>query len=75
METRISGIPCVINYTVSGNYLPAYINAPPEYCYEAEYPEIEFVVCDRRGRPAPWLAAKMTAEDIQRIETEILETP
>ena len=73
METRISGIPCTVEYTITGKYVPAKVDAPPEYCYEAEYPEVEFTVCDRRGRPAPWLERKMTHKDTQRIELEILE--
>ena len=73
METRISGIPCIVKYKIYGKYKPAKIDAPPEFCYEAEYPEIEFTVCDRNGRPAPWLELKMNDEDRQRIEVEILE--
>ena len=72
METRIAGIPCTVEYTVRGKYKPAKVNAPPEDCYEAEYPDIEFTVCDRNGHPAAWLEAKMTDEDRQRIEAEIL---
>ena len=37
------------------------------------YADIEFTVCDRRGRPAPWLANKLTDADVRRIESEILE--
>ena len=73
METRISGIPCIVDYTIRGKYVPAKIHAPPEFCHEAEYPEVEFTVCDRNGRPAPWLEKKMTYQDQQRIEAEILE--
>jgi hypothetical protein len=73
METRIAGIPCTIDYTVYGKYVPAKTNADPDSCYEAEYPEIEFTVCDRRGRPALWLACKLSDDDIRRIESEILE--
>ena len=42
-------------------------------CYG--YAEIEFTVLDRRGREAPWLTRKLTPDDVERIETEILETP
>jgi len=28
-------------------------------------------VCDRRGRPAPWLEKKLTSKDERRIEQEI----
>lgn len=73
MKTHIDGIPCTVAYTVRGKYVPAKIHAPPEFCHEAEYPEVEFTVCDRNGRPAPWLEKKMSYADQQRIEAEILE--
>ena len=73
MQTHVAGIPCRIEFTVRGRYIPARINAEPDYCHEAEYPDIEFEVLDRRGRPAPWLAKKLTDADIHRIENEILE--
>jgi len=31
-------------------------------------------VCDRRGRPAPWLERKMTDNDVQEVKTKILES-
>jgi hypothetical protein len=74
METRIAGIPCTVDYTIRGKYKPAKIDADPDSCYEADYPEIEFTVCDRRGRPALWLANKLIDSDIQRIESEILQS-
>ena len=37
------------------------------------YKEIEFTVLDRKGYVAPWLQSRMTAADIDRIETMILE--
>ena len=73
METHIAGIPCTVDYTIRGKYKPAKIFADPDDCYEAEYPEVEFIVCDRNGRPAPWLERKMNDDDRQRIEAEILE--
>lgn len=73
MNTHVAGIPCQIEFTVRGRYIPAKVDAPPEYCHEAEYPDIEFEVLDRRGRPAPWLAKKLKPADIHRIENEILE--
>jgi hypothetical protein len=35
------------------------------------YTESEWEVCDRRGRPAPWLARKVNAEITERIEETI----
>lgn len=74
LSTHICGIPCMVEFTVHGKYVPARIWADPNDCYEAQYPEIEFTVCDRRGRPAPWLEKKMTDSDKERIDTEIEES-
>ena len=40
-------------------------------CYG--YTEIEFNVLDRKGYKAAWLERKMTQEDRERIELEIVE--
>lgn len=72
MDSRIAGIPCQIDV------LRVFVQKPnsradnPDDFYG--YTEVEFDVCDRRGRPAPWVEAKMTDEDRSRIETEILES-
>ena len=71
IETRVAGIPCIVGVTsfvnVRGN-----VSADNEMDYHG-YTESEFEVCDRRGRPAPWLARKMTSTDESRIESEIAE--
>lgn len=58
-DYHIAGIPCQIQAWVSGKYRPARIDAPAEFCYEAEYPEVDFEVLDRKGYPAPWLERKL----------------
>ena len=74
METRISGIPCIVKLDrVIGKYKPAKIYADPEDCYEAQYPEVEYSVFDRKGYPAPWLVKKLTCQDDARIQEELLE--
>jgi hypothetical protein len=45
-------------------------NAASDWDYHG-YSESEWEVCDRRGRPAPWLAKKLTDEDEAEIEKEI----
>lgn len=72
MQTTVAGIPCLVKYTITGSYRPAKISGPPEDCYEAEFPEVEFTVHDRKGYPAAWLNRKLTQEDIYRITDEIL---
>jgi len=70
-ETRVAGIPCVIGVvdyiSVAGSYSQ---NAASDWDYHG-YSESDWVVCDRRGRPAPWLEKKLTSKDERRIEQEI----
>ena len=73
IETKISGIPCIVGVTrflcVRGSFS---YSAASDMDYSG-YTESEFEVCDRRGRPAPWLERKLTEEDTSRIESEIAE--
>jgi hypothetical protein len=73
IETRVAGIPCIVGVThyesVSGSYD---YNAASDWDYHG-YSEAEWEVCDRRGRPAPWLAKKLSSSDESRIEEEIAE--
>lgn len=68
IEARVAGIPCLIGVIefdrVSGSYS---YNAPSDLDYHG-YTESEWEVLDRRGRPAPWLAKKMTRRDEEQIE-------
>lgn len=74
MHTTIKGgLPCIARLThCSGRYVPAKVNAEPDYCHEAEYPDIEFELLTLTGRPAPWLWKAATSADLERIETELL---
>ena len=72
-ESRVAGIPCIIGVThyvrVKGSHS---YNAASDMDYYG-YTECDFVVLDRRGRPAPWLERKLT-DSIQRdIEQETAE--
>jgi len=71
IETRVAGIPCVVGVTsftrVRGS---SSRNAASDLDYHG-YSESEWVVCDRRGRPAPWLERKLTESESNRIESEI----
>jgi len=73
IETRVAGIPCIIGVTyfesVRGSYS---YHAASDWDYHG-YTETEFTVCDRRGRPAPWLAKKLTSKIESEIEQEIAE--
>ena len=73
IASTVAGIPCLIDYQVYGKYVPAKTDADPNSCYEAEYPDVDFTVLDRKGYPAPWLEKKLTDDETNRIEHEILE--
>lgn len=71
LETRIQGIPCIVEMTSYFRLAPQGRSADSsDDCYGGH--EIEFTVCDRRGRPAPWLERKMTDADYDRIEDELI---
>lgn len=69
MEYKISGIPCIIRVnhfeSVKGSFSR---NAASDLDYYG-YEDLDWEVCDRRGRPAPWLDRKVT----DRIEDEIYD--
>jgi len=72
--STVSGIPCIIRVDHCFVQEPLGPDCDSDQdCYG--YAEIEFTVLDRRGREAPWLTRKLTPDDVERIETEILETP
>ena len=73
IETRVAGIPCLIGvveyFSVAGSYSQ---NAASDWDYYG-YTESDWEVCDRRGRPAPWLARKLNDKITREIESEIAE--
>jgi hypothetical protein len=72
IETRIAGIPCLVEADVYGSKGSYSYNAPSDWDYYG-YVEIgELTVMDRRGRPAPWLERKLTNKEIERIESELM---
>lgn len=73
IETHIGGIPCVVRVLSWEPYVPAKISGPPENCYPAEGGYGDWEVLDRRGKPAPWLARKMTDQDVRRIDQEVFD--
>ena len=70
METRVAGIPCTARIIYVSVVKPN-SRADSDMDYYG-YSEIDWELCDRRGRPAPWLAKKLTPADTARIENEIL---
>jgi hypothetical protein len=72
LPAKIQGIPCLVDVhhvsVVKGSFS---YNAPSDLDYHG-YTELDYTICDRRGRPAPWLERKATSDDIATIEEEIL---
>ena len=73
-DTKVAGIPCQCKVTHYLSGKPAYIEGPPENAEEAEPEEFEYVILDRRGRPAPWLQRKVTPADDERLLEEFHTT-
>lgn len=72
LEARIAGIPCLLEVTHYLPRIPGRYSGPPESCYPDEGAEVEFVVLDRRGRPAPWLERKLTASARDTLESQVI---
>lgn len=75
METQIAGIPCQVDVDtllIVPPWKGSAQTAPSDLDYYG-YTEIEYTVYDRKGYKAAWLENKMTQEDIERIEQEIIE--
>jgi len=71
IETRVAGIPCLID--VEHVFVQPPLGPMCDSDWDANgYTDLEYTVCDRRGRPAPWLARKLTPDDTCRIEDEVL---
>lgn len=71
IKTTVAGIPAVIRVrnfvSVRGSHS---YNAESDMDYHG-HTESDWEVCDRRGRPAPWLARKINDEINERIEETI----
>jgi hypothetical protein len=65
--SRVAGIPCLIEITHYAPGTAAYQRGHPDEWMPEEPAELEFQVCDQRGRLAPWLQRKLTAVDEDRI--------
>ena len=75
IATRVAGIPCIARVTYLRRQPPW--RGSPQTCDSDidfyGYDECEFEILDQRGRPAPWLAKKLTEAEGERITEEILK--
>ena len=70
-QTSVQGVPCIVVVTDHCYNRPdPYADASEDYLGGWE---LDWHLCDMRGAPAPWLEAKLTDEDRQRVEYEIIE--
>lgn len=72
-ETTVAGIPCRVGVTAWEPFSPARLGGAPEHCYPADGGYGEWELLDQRGRRAPWLERKLTAEETYRIEDQVFE--
>jgi hypothetical protein len=76
LESTVAGIPCVIK--VDGiDYQPPFRGSPWQCDSDVDYYggwEFNWVVCDQRGRPAPWLERKLTSAEEDRINQLIIRS-
>ena len=69
--TKIAGIPCRCEVTRHAPASPMRITGTGFGDAEPPEPEeIEYQILDQRGRPAPWLAKKLTKVDNPRLIEE-----
>ena len=73
VKVRVQGIPCLASVTHFKSQ-PRF-NGPASACDSDEdyfgFTECEFEILDRNGRPASWLARKLTDLDTKSIERAI----
>jgi len=72
IDTRICGIPATVKVHTCRVHKGTFDrNAPSDLDYYG-YTDLEYTVCDSRGRPADWLERKMTKWDREKLEEEIM---
>lgn len=69
-DHRIAGIPCVIRVDHFFRQAPDYGTWDSDLDCSG-YIDADYTICDRRGRPAPWLERKRTPDDDTEIMAEI----
>lgn len=72
-NSTISGIPCIIRVIHYDKYIPASVSGLPEESYPAEGGTSDWIVLDRRGHRARWLEKKLTRNDLDRIDEEVMD--
>jgi hypothetical protein len=75
-DSRVAGIPCQIGVVNYERHAPMSAHKAHSDLEFYGYSEVDYVVLDRRGRPAPWLQRKVHDDSsiIDQIN-ELMEDP
>ena len=69
-QTSVQGVPCIVQ-VMHHSYIEPDPHADSSEDFDGGW-ELDWHLCDLRGAPAPWLEAKLTDEDRERVEYEII---
>jgi hypothetical protein len=72
-ETRVCGIPCLIEILNYQPFMSGHFSGLPEDCYPDEGGCGEWRVLSLKGKPASWLEKKMNREMRDNIDHEVYE--
>lgn len=73
VAVRVSGIPAVARVLHYLPEVPARLEGHPDWREPAYGGEITLQICDRRGRPAPWLERKLSRVERLALEREVVD--
>ncbi len=72
METRICGIPCIVELT-NYRYTKPNPRADNPDDYYGGFDDIEYKVLTTKGKPAAWLERKIKDDDHRRLVDELID--
>lgn len=74
LQIKVDGIPCgaVVRYWHQA--IVQSVGCHPDNALPDDTGELEWYIVDRRGRHAPWLEAKMTDDEREEIERQIIQS-
>lgn len=69
---RVHGVPCYAKVVSYYEGSPGIYRGKPEVREPEEPATVEFIILDRKGYPAPWLEAKLNAEERDELADLII---
>lgn len=73
LPITIKGIPASVHITEYWPGLPSKLSGHPDSWEPAEPAEVSFIICDREGYEASWLARKLNDAEISALHTEVID--